>query len=95
VESPFSDEIVYTVRIDGTNAMVKPVLISMMNGTSPVTVSFNAKPGRRYFLQTSSDLHTWRTEEAFVFEMSSGVFWRDPDGRTRPMRFYRVVAQIP
>jgi hypothetical protein len=94
LESPLSDELSYAVRINGTNITLTPLTITVMKGESPVTVSFNVKPSRRYFVQTSPDLNAWRTEKEFIFATSSAAIWRDPQN-TRPTRFYRVVALLP
>lgn len=95
LESPLSDELSYSVSINGTNIVLTPLTITSQKGTSPVTVSFNVKPGRRYFVQTSEDLRAWRTERQFIFEASTTAVWHDSPGQTRPMGFYRVVAQKP
>jgi hypothetical protein len=95
LESPFSDEIVYTVGIDGTNAMLKPLTITVTKLNLPVTISFSVKPGRHYLVQATTDFLTWQTLEDFFFETSAAVLWDDPESSAHSSRFYRVVAVMP
>ena len=95
LESPFSDEIAYAVRINGTNAMLQSLTLAMTNAGTSVSISFNVKPGRHYLVQATTDLQTWQTLESFLFGISTAVIWNDPETSMHPLRFYRVVTVLP
>jgi hypothetical protein len=91
LESPFSEEISYTLPIGGTNAFLLPLSLSAGVGSSP-TIEFNAILGRTSLVQASSDLSAWETIQLFPPATIGAVTWNDET--SRPYRFYRVISQI-
>lgn len=93
LESPFSDEVSYTVPIDGVRAALTPVTFGVAN--EAITTRFSTQPGCRYFVQATEDLLTWRTLETFGPDTADEIFWEDAMTSSCDHRFYRVVAQLP
>lgn len=93
LESPFSDEITYALPIDGTNAFLVPLRLSIENGAAR-SVEFEAVPGRTYLVQASSDLQSWERLETFPPITAGTVTWRDEPPAPQQYRFYRVISQI-
>jgi len=91
LESPFSDEIVFTVPIDGIRATFTPLTITVAAET-PAKIEFSAQAGFRYLVQATEDLSNWQTLETFIPDVDGSIAWEDPEAFLRERRFYRVIA---
>jgi hypothetical protein len=92
MESAFSDEVIYTVPIDGSNTCLVPLRMTFSAAASPVTIHFICEAGRPYIVQASVDLNSWQTIYA-VTPLTSGTHqWLDAEAPNYPKRFYRVVG---
>jgi hypothetical protein len=90
LESPFSDEISYTPRVDGTNAMFVPFTLGMFPGA--VKVQFIGGDGQLCRVVASSDLVQWEELHSVTLLGGTTVKYLDLDPESRPRRFYRVIA---
>ena len=90
LESPFSDEVSYTPRVDGTNAVLVPCRIAV--STEAATIQIAGQPGQQCRIVATSDFQQW--EEIYVTVMTEGGLFEyvDADRQGRPMRFYRVIG---
>ena len=95
LESPFSEEIVFTVPIDGIKAALTPMALSFADAAEPVKMEFNARAGYRYLIQVTEDLNTWQTLVALTPDTDGPIAWDDPETSLHEFRFYRVVAETP
>jgi hypothetical protein len=92
LESPFSDEVSYTVPIDGIRAALAPMTFGVAHGA--LAMRFSTQRGCRYFVQATEDFLTWRTVETFGPDTADEIYWQDPMTSSYGHRFYRVVAQL-
>jgi len=94
MESAFSDEITYTVPVDGTNACLVPLRMTL-TPSSPVAITFAGESARSYFVQASVDLVSWQTVVATMPSSNGTNQWLDVEAANFPKRFYRVVRSLP
>lgn len=92
LESPFSDEVSYTVAIDGTNAFVMPLSLMRSASSSAVTISFHAHAGQQCYVQASADLQSWQTVSTNVVLFDGVCEWVDEAAPEFQKRFYRVIG---
>jgi hypothetical protein len=91
LESPFSDEVWYTPRVDGTNATTLP--FTMSKTTEGAVVRFSGQVGQRCWIVASSDLEHW--QEVFSVNVTDLDVINFTDANTQqPQRFYRVVGSL-
>src|ERR1051326_2091558 len=72
---------------------IVPGLIRLVQGggtNAPVRVSFPVAPGHNYVLQATTDLFSWVTIWQTNCASNCWVEFKDPEAKSRPMRFYRV-----
>ena len=72
---------------------IVPGLIRLVQGggtNAPVRVNFPVAPGRNYGLQATTDLFSWVTIWQTNCASNCWVEFKDPEAKSRPMRFYRV-----
>ena len=94
LESPFSDEVSYTVPIDGIRAVLAPLAFAAASA-KPAHVEFSGKPGFRYFVQATENLSDWQTLATFSPGAERQIVWEDPETFLHELRFYRLVVQLP
>lgn len=90
LESPFSEEIVYTPRVDGVTAATLPCTVTVSNNSK--TIRFTGRVGQLCRVAASSDLRQW--EEIHV-AASAGFSTQFTDLSNKPARFYRVIGTPP
>lgn len=90
LESAFSDEVTYTVPVNGTNAFLPPLSITRL-GTLP-SIDFPVQSGRIYVVQASTDLHSWETIHTVSGSANETIRWIDNDAANHQKRFYRIIA---
>ena len=95
LESPFSDEIVYTVPLPATNAPFARASVASVNGQTLATVGFSTMIGRIYRVEASVDLVLWETVGIVEPSSEGWVSWLDPAAGFYEKRFYRVASEIP
>ncbi len=93
VESPFSDEISYTPRVDGESATVLPCTFSFSRETQ--TIRFSGHPGQQCRVVASSNLREWEQIYFIALTDSAFVEYTETVADVKPIRFYRVVASPP
>jgi hypothetical protein len=90
LESPFSDEVSYTPRVDGTNSFLIPFAMIMAEG-NPV-VRFPSIPEHICRVVASSDLSAWEEIHSVRVPDSRVIEYVDANPEVRAQRFFRVVA---
>jgi hypothetical protein len=93
LESPFSDEVIYTLPVNGTNAAVLPSQFSVASGST--TLRFNGRTGQQCRIVASSDLQSWESIYEATLSDGTSVQFSDPASSTKPMRFYRIIVTPP
>ena len=92
LESPFSDEVWFTPRVDGTNAVQLP--FSLENVMNVPVLRFEGRTGQRCWVTSSYDLRHWEK----IFEIGPTndmtVEFRDSE-RQGPYRFFQLVGDRP
>ena len=95
LESPFSDEVSYTVAIDNTNVVLVPLTVTRSRVTSAITISFNTQASQSCYVQASTDLQLWQTVCTNVAVLDGLFEWTDAAAPGLPRRFYRVIRTSP
>jgi hypothetical protein len=95
VESAFSEEVVATLLIDGTNLFLVPLSLKFFGATSPVLIFFGGETGKQYFVQATADFQSWQTIHNAALQIAGVYQWLDADAPNHPKRFYRVVGSQP
>jgi hypothetical protein len=90
LESPFSDEVSYTPRIDGTNAFLIPFAMTMEGGNA--LIRFPNIPGHMCRIVASSDLFAWEEIHSLRVPDDRVIEYVDANPELRAQRFFRVVA---
>ena len=93
LESPFSDEVSYTPRVDGETAILLPFILKASQ--NDVTIRFSGEAGQRCWIAASADLIFWEQVHGVTFTEADILEYADAEALTRPMRFYRVVGTGP
>jgi hypothetical protein len=93
LESPFSDEVLYTPAVDGASAVVLPCTFSYSREAQ--TVRFSGYAGQQCRIVASFDLLEW--DEVSVVTLPDSGFgeYQDTAANIPTMRFYRVIASAP
>jgi len=90
LESPFSDEVSYTVPGNETNTLFVPFTMSVSRDPFSVAISFAANAGQECYVQTSLDLKSWQTACAIV--AVDGINeWLDVGAAEHNQCFYRIT----
>jgi hypothetical protein len=93
VESPWSDEVWFTVPIDGvTSGLVSFTLMSFPDVT---IIQFNGRAGQQCRIVASSDLSHWETIYTENLSQNGLVTYDAAGSAAFPTRFYRVIATPP
>jgi hypothetical protein len=90
LESPFSDEVSYTPRVDGTNASNIPLMLTLSEGGA--VIHFAGVAGQVARIVASSDLDVWEEIYNVTLSQERLVEYIDHDFSAYSTRFYRVVA---
>lgn len=90
LESPFSDEIWYTPRVDGTNSMLIPLELRL----TPATASIQFAPLANQVCRVvaSTDLVHWQQIHSVTNPTGGLLQMADIVPAGQPQRFYRVVG---
>jgi hypothetical protein len=91
IESPFSDEVIYTPAIDGITSRVIPSNFIPTDGTA--TIQFPGILGQRVRILATSDFETWTQVYSTTVTLNGVVSFSD-GAMNRPARFYRVVISL-
>jgi hypothetical protein len=93
LESDYSEEIVYTPPVNGTNAALLATSLVRTNHAS--TLQFVGRAGQQCRVLFSTDLEHWQTLLATTLTNSHPMNSTDAGASNRPMCFYRVVVMPP
>lgn len=90
LESPFSEEIVFTPRVDGLTAEAIATTINMEAGQP--SILFTALVGQQCRVVASSDLETWQEVYSVTMPRTGTIRYVDESPNAPPMRFYRTIV---
>jgi fibronectin type 3 domain-containing protein len=90
LESPFSDEVFYTPRVNGTNASIIPFTLAVSEGST--AIQFTGFAGKVCRVVASSDLVQWEEIYTVTMTQNESIEYLDGESRSRSYRFYRIVA---
>jgi fibronectin type 3 domain-containing protein len=93
LESPFSEEVVYTVPVNGVNATLLPSAVTA--DSSRKAVRFVAQSGQTCRIVASSDLETWESIYTTQINSDGEYEFVDAEAANHAMRYYRVVVSLP
>ncbi len=93
LESPFSDEVIYTLPVNGTNAALLPSQFSATSGSK--TLRFSGRAGQQCRIVASSDFQSWESVYEATLSDNAPVQFTDAEANTKPMRFYRIIVTPP
>ena len=93
VESEFSEEIIYTPAVDGTNSFS---IAARFQFSTNVSVRFSAPTAHRCWVASSTDLRIWKQVYALTSTGSQVQYqYTEPFVNGEPKMFYRVIAAQP
>ncbi|HEY0548457.1 MAG TPA: fibronectin type III domain-containing protein [Verrucomicrobiae bacterium] len=93
IESPLSDEIWYTPRVDGINNALIP--FTFTTSADLTTVQFNGHIGQQCRVVASSNMIEWHAVHAESFVRDDAATYYEDGTAYYPKRFFRVVATPP
>jgi hypothetical protein len=93
IESPMSEEVIYTPRVDG----ISSELITFNFGTSSdlTAIEFAGHAGQRCRVVVSSDLNEWHAVHTENFSRDETGSYYEAGSSSYSKRFFRVVATPP
>ncbi len=93
VESPWSDEVWFTARVDGVTSGF--LSFTLMTWSDLTILQFDGRAGQRCRIVASSDLSQWQTIYTEDVSQNGLVTYAEDGSAAFPMRFYRVIATPP
>jgi hypothetical protein len=93
LESPFSDEVFYTLPVDGVATIVLPCTLDVSNNSK--TVRIIGLPGQQCRIAASSDLRQWEQVYFATLTINGLLEYTDTAAADKPMRFYRAIVTLP
>jgi len=93
LESPFSDEVWYTPRVDGESAVLLPFIF--VRSANALTIRFSGQTDQQCWVLASSDLLQWEPVYSVTFPEDNIAEYVEVGRRMKPMRFYRVIGGRP
>ena len=93
VESPMSEEVWYTPRVDGINSGLLP--FTFVTWPDLTVIQFNGHAGQKCRVVTSSDLRQWHEVQTDEFSKDDVGTYVEDGSAAFEKRFFRVVATPP
>lgn len=95
-ESAHSLEVAYTPPLDGVNAALIPMQMSVVRSPSPrLNFSLAGKGGQHCYVQSTTNFSSWITEFKTNLTSPTALSFVDTNLNKVPHRFFRAVASPP
>jgi hypothetical protein len=93
IESPMSEEVWYTPRVDGSNSGLVPFRFTTCADLT--TIQFDGRSGQQCRVVASSDMIQWHAVHTESFAQDDTATYYEDGTAYYPKRFFRVVATPP